>query len=520
MHPGVTATPCTFQQQWLWTLLQRHPDWRCMVSYAYRLSGSLNDPLLQRSLDVVLRRHGSLRTRIVMLDEMPTLQIAAPGTYRLASIPISGASREQTDEAARNWVEEISTRRTDPLLGPLLTIGLLQLADTEHWLVIAMHRLIGDCAAIDQVFRETWLEYTALALNRPSPFTGVPPQYDAYAIGQRESDPQWQNRHKEYWSARLDGATSIRWPVDSRASETTPGKLGRMNVLFGDDLSAQLRDLARRLRTLLANVMLTVYVAVLSNWCSQNDFVVPVFVAGRQSEHKSIIGYFSHILYLRMQLTGRETFSELLNRVSNEFFRALSHQDFGRMAVQSPELLAGVFFQWVTWHPEDVSEPARPDPSLPAVQRVTLTDFGEDLTAIPPGMVAVEVSFFDTPNGVYASGVYRSDMFSRDTMQRFITELRRASQCFVENPDAQFATAKSQTMTVLTQLWSELLEVETIGPDDNFFELGGQSPLAMRLLSEVAERLGTRLPFTAIFQYPTIREMAQCLETYQAAEGL
>ncbi len=68
------------------------------------------------------------------------------------------------------------------------------------------------------------------------------------------------------------------------------------------------------------------------------------------------------------------------------------------------------------------------------------------------------------------------------------------------------------TERALAAIWSDLLKVESVGPDDNFFELGGQSPLAARLLTKVSERFNVWLPFIAIFQYPTIRQMARALE--------
>jgi non-ribosomal peptide synthetase component F len=216
-----------------------------------------------------------------------------------------------------------------------------------------------------------------------------------------------------------------------------------MNSLFGDTLSEQLRELARRERALLATVMLAVYVAVLYRCCNQRDFIVPFFVAGRQSEHKSVVGYFSHILYLRMQLTGGETFRELMSYVGNEFFRALSHQDFGRMATQEPRLLEGTFFQWITWHPDDALSLPLPETQGSrelTVERVAVVDFAENLTAIPPGMVDVEVTFFDTAKGIYASGVYRADLFTADTMERFMGNLRSAAERFVSNLHAPLAT--------------------------------------------------------------------------------
>jgi arthrofactin-type cyclic lipopeptide synthetase C len=65
----------------------------------------------------------------------------------------------------------------------------------------------------------------------------------------------------------------------------------------------------------------------------------------------------------------------------------------------------------------------------------------------------------------------------------------------------------------LAGIWREVLHVERVGRRDNFFELGGHSLLGMKLIAKVAQILGTRPPIVTIFQYPTVQQMAQLVET-------
>src|SRR5581483_2231879 len=226
-------------------------------------------------------------------------------------------------------------------------VRLLRLNDQEHWLALAMHRIVGDCASIDQAYREIRALYSELERGRPSPLK-EPLQYTDYALRQAESADAWQMRHEPYWSKRLAGARAIEWPADPSAATTVHTTLGKVRCLFGESLSGDLREFARKSRTLAPTLMMTLYAIVLWRWSGQTDFVLPFNVAGRQSEHKSVIGYFSYVLYLRIQLTGEESFKQFLDRVGQEFFSGLSHQDFGRMAFQYPQLLSGTLFQWVT----------------------------------------------------------------------------------------------------------------------------------------------------------------------------
>lgn len=71
---------------------------------------------------------------------------------------------------------------------------------------------------------------------------------------------------------------------------------------------------------------------------------------------------------------------------------------------------------------------------------------------------------------------------------------------------------ESNTETLLLDIWKRVLCVRTIGRDDNFFDLGGDSLLAVILLLQIEQETGAHLPVTAIYDAPSISEMARLIE--------
>jgi amino acid adenylation domain-containing protein len=73
----------------------------------------------------------------------------------------------------------------------------------------------------------------------------------------------------------------------------------------------------------------------------------------------------------------------------------------------------------------------------------------------------------------------------------------------------EYAAPANRTEAKLVALWREVLGGGPIGVRDNFFELGGHSLKATTVVSRIAKELDVEVPLRAIFQYPTIRELAQ-----------
>ncbi len=65
----------------------------------------------------------------------------------------------------------------------------------------------------------------------------------------------------------------------------------------------------------------------------------------------------------------------------------------------------------------------------------------------------------------------------------------------------------------LAQIWADVLGLPAVGIRDSFFALGGHSLLVVRLMSQVQQHLGQKVPLATLFQEPTIEHLARVLRS-------
>ena len=433
----------TFQQKWILRLLEKNPDWKTTLSHTFRLTGGLDAKALEASLDEVVKMHASLRTRFVSTEGSWRPLCEDVSDFRLRITPAAGNTDGERRQKAQQLIEAARTRELDRFTDPLMAAELIEAPAQEYFLVLIFSRVVTDCFGIGQVLRDLWILYSG-KLKRASVTTSSgQARYRDYAIQQQATDAEWRQKHGSYWNQYLAGAQPIVWPEQSRSVVATINQTERLSSIemsFGEPLSAQLREVSRRTQTLPALVMLTVYVSCVSAWCKQDDLLVPFMVAGRSAAHETIVGWFSHILYLRIRRRGDEKFTDLLKLVSNEFYRAAAfRQDSGRAATERPELLRGCLCQWSSWHPAEIAD-------IHVDSRVTELGFKvaevryqnlEELINVPPDSVDVEMNFFDSAGGISALAICRTVRFAPSALGRLMRDLRSIAEQAVLNSEAE-----------------------------------------------------------------------------------
>jgi acyl transferase domain-containing protein len=125
------------------------------------------------------------------------------------------------------------------------------------------------------------------------------------------------------------------------------------------------------------------------------------------------------------------------------------------------------------------------------------------------GLPQVAVSTRDLPQQLTQSSCFQSLAASLSpTLEASVSPYPQ-----VPSPEMAIASTSLNTMEqTLTQIWQQMLGIESIGLHDNFFALGGHSLLATQVTSQIRKVLQIELPLQALFEQPTIAQLTQTIE--------
>ncbi len=83
--------------------------------------------------------------------------------------------------------------------------------------------------------------------------------------------------------------------------------------------------------------------------------------------------------------------------------------------------------------------------------------------------------------------------------------------------DSAFATPRGPLEQHLAAEWRDALELDEVGIDDKFFELGGDSLRAAMLVARLQQKIGEPVFVVAIFEAPTVAQLASYLRKHYPA---
>ncbi|MBV9109885.1 MAG: AMP-binding protein, partial [Gemmatimonadetes bacterium] len=325
------ALPLSFAQQRLWFIDQLQPGSAAYnVAHALRLRGRLDEGALERSLNEVVRRHETLRTRFPGAEGEPLQVIDPPAPVAVARVDLSAHETGEREARLRALAAAEARTPFDLAAGPLFRGTLVRLGDEEHAILFTLHHVISDGWSTAVLVREVSELYAAFTEDREPHLPELPVQYADYAAWQRGwLAGEVLEAQLAYWRTALSGAPPLlELPTDRPRPQALSDRGAMVPFTIPAETANALRGVSRREGATLFMTLLAAWQLLLSKYAGQDDVSVGTPIAGRtRLETEALIGFFVNTLVLRADLSGNPRFGELLRRVRAATLGGHEHQD-------------------------------------------------------------------------------------------------------------------------------------------------------------------------------------------------
>lgn len=417
--------PLTSAQQRLYILDQYEG-----ISTAYHLSSAL---LVEGVFDLqrvdavynaLLERHESLRTTFHIEGDEPVQIVNAMKRNDLWFRDATGMSNVFVNEMMDAFIRPFHLREA-----PLMRLGVIQLEQDKHLLLIDMHHIVSDGTSIGILVQDFVDLYHGQSLL-PLPIT-----YKDFAVWQQQQLKSPDMSEKEtFWMNHLSGELPVlQLPMDYKrpAYQQFEGELTYLQL--EQELLQDLRELAQQTGTTLYMVMLAAFHILLGKYSGDEDVIVGVPVAGRTHEDAAgIVGMFVNTLPFRTRPEQKKPFVTYLQEVKQQLLEAFEHQDY-----PLERMIEQIHLQ--------------PDPSRNPLFTVTfdmqnmhVPDFSLDGITISPwdsshisAKFDLSVSVAEQEDGLLCTVEYATSLFRQETLDRMMNQYRVLLESMVSGKESR-----------------------------------------------------------------------------------
>lgn len=428
----------SFSEQFLWRMVHdgagvAFVECPFNLSTVLRLGNRLDVSALRRSIDEIVRRHAVLRSRFRETAGEPVRSVAPAGPVPWSEIDVRHVPASEQSAAVRTVLLDEARTPFDLETGPLLRVTLVRVGDDAHVLAITVHHIVFDGESRRVLVRELASLYGGFAAGQAPALPPLAATYDDYVAWQRARLPRdAEQRLIDAWTARLSGGADLRLPYDRPADGCAAGAPDVCRFLLdGGDLAA-LRAVGRASGATLGIVMLAVFAAVLHSLAGTGDILVGMPLSDRRRvAFEKVIGLFTNVMIVRIDLTGDPPFPEVVKRVRRALADAYAQQDlpYGCF-VRARAGAAGqplpppfrVTFNFMAGG----SEPPVPFPGL-VVENIAL---GQPL----PGLADLSLQLWDKGATLSCALSFNAALFSAHQAARLAAHLQSCARALVAAP--------------------------------------------------------------------------------------
>ncbi|GLB22936.1 putative Hybrid PKS-NRPS biosynthetic cluster [Aspergillus tubingensis] len=305
-----------------WFLRQYLEDASCFnIIVRTRLTGQVDVARVQEAVRKVGARHEALRTAYYVDEEgEPMMGVMPDSKLRLEISKIADVSE------AEKAHKEVSKYNFDIENGEVIRMQLLTVGPREHHLIFAVHHIAIDGFSFNLMIRDMDMFYQG------KPVPQIASQFTDLAIQQRKDIESGRLQDdivfwKKIYTTLPDPLPLFPFPGVGARLPQTKYEHEEVEMVLDSAIAQKIRTLCRQNRCTTFHFFLATFRLFLTRWLEVDDLCIGIADANRKDiKTLATVGFLLNLIPLRFGgLTGKETFSALLNTAKQTSYSALNH---------------------------------------------------------------------------------------------------------------------------------------------------------------------------------------------------
>ncbi|MCC7333948.1 MAG: amino acid adenylation domain-containing protein [Pirellulaceae bacterium] len=423
--------PLTPSQRAIWFFQNLFPSSSAYsISCRVNVHGKLCATALQRAIDELVSRHDVLRMQFVSQPGGPVQRTRGNVDAQITEYDLTQVTDANLDQCLEELAGNIC-RKPLPLDSRVFSIARLKVSAQFSQLILVVHHLVCDGWSVGILLREFLQLHEDLVRGRIVTLPPPPYQFCDYVLWEKEYSDVNSERWQRFWETQLKEVRAVRLPYTFTRSNADTENASQIPIRLSEELSGQLRHLAKSSHANVFATLLTAFQLLLSRVTGQSDVIVGVPTANRPLpvwEH--VVGMMVSTIPIRTQVDWRESTRQHVCRVQSRLLDCIDHAG---LAVEQLLEAAGLT-RTTDWNPlfrvmfslTEFEKPALPRPEI-------------QVELVPGKRVHAQVDLVLDLNfdGVRVEGIleYDKTLFDPAVCERLAKQFVAVCEQMVEHPD-------------------------------------------------------------------------------------
>jgi acyl transferase domain-containing protein/NAD(P)-dependent dehydrogenase (short-subunit alcohol dehydrogenase family)/aryl carrier-like protein len=399
---------------------------------SYRIRGNIDISLLQKSINLLFRRHDILRPLFIYQGfERPLQVVLKERQVDFYQEDLRGVGDTNEKELIILRFRENDRRKLfDLSKDVLMRLAVFQLDEKEFDLTWSYHHILLDGWCLALLYTEFFEIYNSILEGRPHRLAEAAP-YKNYI---RWLETQDKKKGLIYWENYLQNYQPFpTLPETGNQVEQKQYLPGQFSFEFDTLLTGKLNKISRENNVTLNILFLCLWGILLLKYNNCDDVIFGSVVSGRSAEIpkvENIIGLFINTIPIRIRSTREQTFRQLLHILHQDSARAKSFEylPLVELLENSPQKQSTIdhIVAFQNFPFEDRLKQAGSSDNLQILvksrEEYAHTNYNFNIIAIPGEQFSINFK-------------YNSRVFKENTIRELATHLKNIINTILENQD-------------------------------------------------------------------------------------